>query len=288
MRQARGLLAATVTPMFENEAVDIDSFRAHVRDLLAGGVEGLFVAGTTGEGLLLTAEERETLVRTAAEMASGHVPVIGHCGTLRTAAAADLARRLQRAGADAVAAVTPFFYRVDPDAMMAHFRQIADAAGCPTYLYSIPGATGVELPVEVVQALVPHKDFGGVKYSDCNIGTLRQYIETGADVWIGCDAMITEAVRCGAAGTISGTAACMPALHAELFRCLRDGIDPAAAQAAVSRLDGILAHFPAIAGYKAVLVRRGIIGTAAVRRPLRSLRKDELQQLDAALETVPA
>jgi N-acetylneuraminate lyase len=288
VRKPRGLVAAPVTPMHEDGAVDIESFRAHVRDLLDGGVEGLFIAGTTGEGLLLTAEERETLVRTAVEVAARHVPIIGHSGTFRTDDAAALASRLRRAGADAVAALTPFFYGVDAEAMTAHFRRIADAAECPTYLYSIPAATGVDLPVEVVRALVPHPHFGGVKYSQCNLGTLRRYVETGADVLIGCDALITEAMSQGAVGTISGTAACMPALHARLFGCLRGGTDPAPAQAAVSRFDGILARLPAIAGYKAVLVRRGIIGSAAVRRPLRALRLDELRQLDAALETVYA
>lgn len=270
--------------MHEDGRLDLDSFRAHVRDLLEAGVEGLFVAGTTGEGLLLTAEEREALVRTAAEAATGRVPIVGHCGMLRTDDTAALAGRLRRAGADGVAALTPFFYRVDTDGMVTYFRRIADAAGCPTYLYSIPGATGVDLPVGVVGALLSHPHFGGVKHSECNIDTLKRYVETGADVLTGCDALISEAVARGAAGAVSGTAACLPAPFARLFGCLRDGADPTTAQATVSRLDGVLARLPAVAGYKAVLRHRGVIASAAVRGPLRSLRPEELQQLDTALQ----
>ncbi len=283
MHRLRGLVAATVTPMTEEGALDVGSFRAHVRDLLTAGIEGLFVAGTTGEGVLLDAEERVALIRAAVEVAGGRVPVVGLCSLPGTDDTAALASRLRRAGADGVAALTPFFYRVDVDAMVEHFRRIADAAQCPTYLYSIPGLTGVDLPVEVVSALVAHPHFGGVKYSECNIVTLLRYIETTADVLIGCDALITEAMHHGAVGTISGTAACLPAPFVRLVRRLRDGGDPTPEQTVVSHVGDVLARLPLTACYKAVLVRRGIITSAAVRRPLRPLRSDEAQQIDAFL-----
>ncbi len=283
MRRLRGLVAATVTPMIDHGALDMRSFQAHVQDLLSAGIEGLFVAGTTGEGVLLDAEERVALIRAAVDVAGGRVPIVGLCSLPRTEDTAALASRLSRAGADGVAALTPFYYQVDVEAMVEHFRRIADTAQCPTYLYSIPGLTGVRLPVEVVDALVAHPHFGGVKYSECNVATLRRYIGTGADVLIGCDALITDAMRHGAAGTISGTAACFPAPFVRLFRRLRDGGDPTSAQTVVSHLGDELARLPLTAGYKDVLVRRGVIASAAVRKPLRPLRPDEVQQIDVLL-----
>ncbi|HSB81429.1 MAG TPA: dihydrodipicolinate synthase family protein [Candidatus Methylomirabilis sp.] len=284
MRRLQGLVIATLTPMHEDGSLDQSGFAAHVQDLLENGAEGLFVAGTTGEGLLLDEEERLEVVRAAVRLVAGRVPVVGLCGGLTTAGAVRLAARMRDAGADGVAALTPFFYHVDVEAMAEHFRRVADAAQCPTYLYSIPGLTGVSLPVAVLERLRVHPYFGGLKFSYCDLEQLGKYVRTGAPVFIGCDSLITQALRLGAAGTVSGTAACLPAPFATLFARIRQGGDPSAAQALATRLDAIMAALPPIAGYKAALARRGVIASAAVRRPLRPLGSEEMAHLDAALK----
>jgi 4-hydroxy-tetrahydrodipicolinate synthase len=193
---------------------------------------------------------------------------------------------MREAGADGVAALTPFYYRVDAAAMVAHFRAIADRAECPVYLYSIPGLTGVSLPVQVLEALKGHPRFGGLKFSCCDLGQLKQYLSTGARVLIGCDSQIIEALRAGAAGTVSGTAACLPAPYGEIFKALCAGEDATKAQRLGTRLDAIMAALPPIAGYKAALKRRGVITSDAVRSPLRRLTREEAAGLDAALKEV--
>ncbi|RPJ53028.1 MAG: dihydrodipicolinate synthase family protein, partial [Acidobacteria bacterium] len=254
--------------------------------LLEGGAEGLFAAGTTGEGLLLEEAERVAVVAATVRAARGRVPVVGLCGDLTTAQAIRLAGRMREVGAEGVAALTPFYYRVDAAAMVAHFRAIIDRADCPVYLYSIPGLTGVSLPVEVLAALKAHARFGGLKFSFCDLTQLEQYLATGARVLIGCDSLITEAMRAGAAGTVSGTAAGIPAPYGEIFRALRAGEDVTNAQRLGTRLDAIMAALPPIAGYKAALTRRGVIASDAVRSPLRRLTGEEAAALDAALKEV--
>jgi 4-hydroxy-tetrahydrodipicolinate synthase len=286
MRRLKGLVIATITPMREDGSVDWAGLEAHIKDLIDGGAEGLFAAGTTGEGLLLEEEERVEVVAATVRAAAGRVPVVGLCGGLTTAQAIRLARRMRQAGAEGVAALTPFYYRVDAAAMVAHFRAIADTAGCPLYLYSIPGLTGVALPVEVLAALKDHPRFGGLKFSHCDLEQLRRYLKTGAPVLIGCDSLITEAVRAGAAGTVSGTAAGMPTPYAQIFKALRAGEDAGKAQQLGTRLDAIMAGLPPIAGYKAALKRRGVITSDAVRSPLRRLTREEAARLDAALKEV--
>ncbi len=286
MRLLNGLVIATVTPMLDDGSLDWAGLDAHIRDLLEGGAEGLFAAGTTGEGLLLEEEERVAVVEATVRAAAGHVPVVGLCGDLTTAQAIRLARRMRQAGAEGVAALTPFYYRVDSAAMVAHFRAIADRADCDVYLYSIPGLTGVSLPVEVLVALKDHPRFGGLKFSFCDLTRLTQYIATGARVLIGCDSLITEAVGAGAAGTVSGTAAAMPTPYAEIFKALRAGGNAGKAQRLGTRLDAIMAGLPPIAGYKAALKRRGVITSDAVRSPLRRLTREEAARLDAALKEV--
>jgi 4-hydroxy-tetrahydrodipicolinate synthase len=286
MHLLNGLVIATVTPMRDDGSLDWAGLDAHIKDLLEGGAEGLFAAGTTGEGLLLEEEERVEVVEATVRGAAGRVPVVGLCGDLTTAQAIRLARRMRQAGAEGVAALTPFYYRVDAAAMVAHFRAVADTAGCPLYLYSIPGLTGVSLPEEVLVALKDHPRFGGLKFSFCDLTQLKQYIATGARVLIGCDSLITEAVRVGAVGTVSGTAAAMPIPYAEIFKALRAGENAGKVQRLGTRLDAIMAGLPPIAGYKAALKRRGLITSDAVRSPLRLLTREEAARLDAALKEV--
>lgn len=279
----RGLVVATVTPLREDGSLDLPSLAAHIHDLMQGGAEGLFVAGTTGEGLLLEEEERVAVTGAAVREAAGRIPVVALCGGLSTGRSARLARRMREAGADGLAVLTPFYYRVDAAAMVEHFARVADAGSCPTYLYSIPGLTGVSLPTEVLRQVIGHPHFGGLKFSHCDLPQLRAYVGTGAPVLIGCDSLITEALRCGAAGTVSGTAAAIPAPFGRLFAVIRRGEDPAPAQEVATRLDALMAALPPIAGYKAALARRGIISSAAVRRPLRPLNPEEQARLEAGL-----
>ncbi len=286
MRELKGLVVATVTPMQEDGSVDWAGLDAHVRDLLDGGAEGLFAAGTTGEGLLLEEEERVRVVAATVRAAGGRVPVVGLCGDLTTAQAIRLAGRMEQAGVEGVAALTPFYYRVDAAAMIAHYRAIADRVASPLYLYSIPGLTGVSLPVEVLAELKGHPRFGGLKFSFCDLAQLKRYLATGARVLIGCDSLITEAMRAGAAGTVSGTAAGIPTPYAEIFKALRAGEDTTKAQQLGTRLDAIMAALPPIAGYKALLKRRRIIASDAVRSPLRRLTAAEAAGLDSALKEV--
>jgi dihydrodipicolinate synthase/N-acetylneuraminate lyase len=282
----RGLVVATVTPLHEDGALDLSSLGAHIRDLVQAGAEGLFVAGTTGEGLLLEEGERIAVVEAATREAGGRVPVVALCSGLSTAQSAHLARRMREAGADGLAVLTPFYYRVDGAAMVEHFARVAEAAVAPTYLYSIPGLTGVSLPVDVLRRLIGHPHFGGLKFSCCDLAQLTAYVGTGAPVLIGCDSLITGALRRGAAGTVSGTAAAVPAPFSRLFAAIRRGEDPAAVQEVATRLDALMASLPPIAGYKAALLRRGVIASAAVRRPLRPLTADEQERLDAGLRAL--
>jgi 2-dehydro-3-deoxy-phosphogluconate/2-dehydro-3-deoxy-6-phosphogalactonate aldolase len=278
-----GLVVATLTPLCEDGSLDMPSLVAHIHDLIQAGAEGLFVAGTTGEGLLLEEEERVTVTDAAVRAAAGRLPVVALCGGLSTQRSIRLAGRMRQAGADGLALLTPFYYRVDAAAMVEHFARVADAVRCPTYLYSIPGLTGVSLPVEVLRQVREHPYFGGLKFSQCDLPQLKTYVDAGAPVLIGCDSLITEALRSGAVGTVSGTAAALPAPFARLFAVLRQGGDPGPAQELATHLDALMAALPPIAGYKAALARRGVIASAAVRRPLRPLSAEEQARLERGL-----
>src|SRR5262245_28049002 len=143
----RGILPALLTPMDDDGmAINHAALRQLVEFHIQSGASGFFVCGGTGEGLLLAPEERQAVLETVIEAAGGRARVIAHVGVLDTSTTQRLAAHAAGLGVDAVAAVPPFYFRVDDDALYEHCRLIADAAsGVPLYLYNIPSATGLEI-----------------------------------------------------------------------------------------------------------------------------------------------
>ncbi len=278
MRTLEGVVAATVTPLTPGGSLDLPSFRRHLADLLDAGIDGVFVGGTTGEGMLLNTAERLELVRVALEVAGGRIPVVGHCSCFTTQDTVELGRHMGESGADGVAVLPPLFYRVDEEAMVNHFGRVAAEVSSPVYLYSIPDNVGVDIPPGVVRRM--RESLAGIKYSGCNPKMVREYVECEVPVLIGCDARILSALWLRVAGVISGTAACFPRLFVELFRRVREGTGAEDVQALITRVDAELSALPPVASYKAVLRRRGVIESATVRRPLRELRPDEEMMID--------
>jgi 4-hydroxy-tetrahydrodipicolinate synthase len=232
------LLAAITTPFGADAGLDLDAFAAHVRWLDEQGLDGLLVAGTTGEGVLLEHEEVEALARRAVE-AAGSLRVIVQVGRPSTRATVALARRALDAGAHGVAAYVPWFYPVTPDQVRAHFEALLEAAGgAPAFLYNIPPRTVNDLSPELAGELA-RAGFAGMKDSTGDFARHEQYLAAvrGVDafeVYTGTEPHLADAVRAGATGSINGLSNCAP----ELFTALRDalaageGVEPLQAEIA--------------------------------------------------------
>ena len=134
------------TPFGADARVDLDALRAHVELLVEDGVDALVPAATTGEGPLLEAAEATAVHAATVEAARGRAEVIAHVGRPSTAATLRLAAAAIDAGADAVVAVTPYYYGFDQDELVRHYSALVEAAGdLPAYAYSIPERTGNSL-----------------------------------------------------------------------------------------------------------------------------------------------
>jgi 4-hydroxy-tetrahydrodipicolinate synthase len=216
------VLAAITTPFGGDGAVDLDAFEAHVRWLEEAGLDGLFVAGTTGEGVLLEDDEVEALASRAAA-AAGSLRVIVQVGRPSTRATVALARRALAAGAQGVAAYVPWFYPVTEDGVRTHFLALLEAAdGAPAFLYNIPPRTVNDLSPELAGELA-RAGFAGMKDSTGDFERHRAYLAAapdGFEVYTGTEPLIVESVAAGAEGTINGLANCRP----ELFAALRDAL----------------------------------------------------------------
>lgn len=257
----RGVLAAALTPLRDGGAsLDRDAFSGYTAFLEAAGLDGVFALGSTGEGLLLSTEERMRAAETFRACVAGRLAV--HCGALATGEAVVLAEHAASIGADAVAAVAPPYYGYGDDELLEHFAAIADAcAPLPFYVYEFAERTGYAVSPEVVRRLAARaSNLAGLKVSDTPFDRVRPYLIEGLDVFVGSEPLLPEGLAAGAVGAVSALASVRPDVVVELVR--------APSAAAAERARETRASFsPFISAAKASLAREGLM-RADVRRPL--------------------
>ena len=280
----RGAIAASVTPFANGGAsLDEDAFEPLVAFLAASGLDGILACGTTGEGILLSAEER----RRAAELFLAARPegfaVAVHCGAQTTADTAVLARHAAEAGADAVAVIAPPYFELDERSLVEHFRAAADAcAPLPFYVYEFAARSGYAIPISVIERLRDAApNLAGLKVSDAPFGRAEPYLLEGLDVFIGSEPLVLQGLERGAAGAVSGLAAAFP----ELIAALVHERSPEAHRAVV-QIREILDRIPFHAALKVVLAARGVPVAEDVRAPLRTLTAEERSEALSVLDAV--
>lgn len=261
--------AALTTPFAGNGWVDLDALRLHIALLAEDGVDGIVPAGTTGEGPLLEEAEVASTVATAVQTAEGRMQVIAHVGRASTPATVRLARAAVGTGADALIAITPYYYAYDPDALRAHYAALLEASrGKPVLAYAFPERTGNDLSPELLDALAG-EGLAGLKDSTGSPQRHHEYLEVarrheGFRVFVGSEALALESKRAGSGGAISALANA----RADVLLRVRDD-DSEAAQEAVNRAREELPGIPDIKrAVRARLAERGAEYPAAPRAPL--------------------
>ena len=161
-RRLKGAMTALVTP-FRDGAFDEAAFRAFVTWQIEQGIHGLVPVGTTGETPTVTPAEHDRVVEICIEVAAGRVPVIAGAGSNSTAEAVERARHAEKAGADAVLVVTPYYNKPSQAGLYAHFKAVNDAVGIPIIVYNIPARSIVDMSVETMARLYELKNIAGVK-----------------------------------------------------------------------------------------------------------------------------
>jgi dihydrodipicolinate synthase/N-acetylneuraminate lyase len=198
--------------------VDADAIGPYVDFLAAGGVDGVFVLGSTGEGVLLEPEERSEVVAAFRTATAGRLDLAVHAGALSTQQTVKLAER----AADAV--IAPPYYPFTADGLLEHFA--AAAAACsplPFYAYEFAARSGYAIPVETIERLRERApNLAGMKVSDRPFAAVVPYLLDGLDVFVGYEPMIPEALGAGAVGSVSGLAAVFPEAVVDLVRAPSD------------------------------------------------------------------
>ncbi len=254
MSPAPVVLSAVSTLFDRDGELDLDANRGLYK-LVGGLVDGLFVAGTSGEFAALEDTERLALFELALGEA-GPERVIAHIGAPDARHSARLAQAAVRLGVTRIAAITPFYLAARPDELIAHYRHIREAAPEPElYAYIFPERTGLAVAPELFGDLARDADLAGSKVSGSASAALADYVAAapGTAIYSGNDANPWASMRAGAAGVISGRSSAYP----EVYGALRT--DPAAQD----RLDRIVALGASIGRVKYALSVRGLAGTTA-------------------------
>jgi 4-hydroxy-tetrahydrodipicolinate synthase len=280
----RGVLPALITPFTEDGgAIDTVALAANVDRLVRAGVGGLVPGGSTGEFTTLTNPERRQLTEVTVETAAGRVPVVAGTGALSTRETVELSVHAERAGADAVMVVPPFYDALSWPELRGHYAAVADAIDIPIMYYNLPSASGVSLTAEQLRALPISclKDSGG----DAVAAT--ELIQTdGPTLLNGWDTLTFAALAAGVGAVVWGVASIVPEPCVELHRLLIDDIDLVAARDLWARLWPLCQFLEGQSYPAAVKTACRLVGdtTGPVRAPLLPLDDTATSELAALLE----
>ena len=282
----RGAIAAVVTPLTSGgSGLDGSGFAPLVRFLADGGIDGVLACGTTGEGILLSVEERRTAAEAFLDSRSDGFQVAVHAGAQTTADTVALAAHAKEIGADAVAVIAPPYFPLGEDEIVAHLAAAADACmPLPFYPYEFAGRSGYSIPVRAIERLRElAPNLAGMKVSDTPWGAVQPYGFEGLDLFVGNEPIVLEGLAHGAAGAVSGLATAFPEIVSALVH-----ERSRKASERVTTLRRLLGPIPFHAALKEILVVRGVPIRPDVRAPLRRLTDEERGRALAAAHEVGA
>ena len=288
-----GVVPPTVTAFEDDESVDYERTAAHARFVVDRGAHGVFPLGTNGEFPLLSGTERDRVVEAVVDEVGGEVPVIAGVGapsTYRTVAHADHAEAV---GADGIVVVTPYYYPLDHEGALEHYRRVAEAVSLPVYVYHIPSKTGNELSLETLAALAEIDTVAGVKDSSKDVPWLAQAIDANPDLTFlaGSDSLIFTGLEIGCSGAVSAVANVFPELVVDCYAAY-EASDEERARALQSRIfevrNALKTGGAYMSGVKTALRMRDF-DAGPLRSPLRlkddesaAAMREQLAELDLA------
>lgn len=240
-----GAATAIITP-FKNGSIDYPSFKKIIEQQIAGSIDAIVVAGTTGEAATLTHEEHMECMKFAVDTVAGRVPVIAGTGSNDTAYAIELSQYACEIGADALLLVTPYYNKATPKGLINNFIATAEATNKPIILYNVPSRTGCNIPLSVYKELAKHERIVAVKEASGNISAIAELIaECGdsLDIYSGNDDQIVPIMSLGGKGVISVLSNVLPKETHDMTMFCLDGDFKSAAELQLRYLDLINALF---------------------------------------------
>lgn len=281
-----GIYAALITPMTATGDVNYAVLRQVTRWELTRGVEGLYVCGSSGEGLLLSLDERKAILETVLAEVGGAAPVIAHIGTIRTDDVIALAHHAARVGASAVSMIPPYYYRFGQEEILSYYEDVLRAVDLPVIIYNIPAFTGITFTSSNSGRLLAHPRLAGVKHTSHNMYDLERMRVAYPDkvYFNGYDEVFLSGLAAGATSAIGTTINLFP----DWFREIRDRYLAGAMKTAADvqhRVNATVELFLEVGIFNAVKYVFTLWGMdcGACRRPFLPLTDEQKQRIAAFL-----
>ena len=220
-----GAATAIITP-FDKNGIDYSTFGKLIEEQIAGGIDALVVAGTTGEASTLTHEEHCECIRYAVEKVEGRVPVIAGTGSNDTAYGIELSKYACEVGVDGLLLVTPYYNKATPKGLIQSFLATADATDKPIILYNVPSRTGCNITLPVYRELAKHERIVAVKEASGNLSAIAELFDEcgdSYDIYSGNDDQIVPIMSLGGKGVISVLSNVLPRETHEMTQLCLDG-----------------------------------------------------------------
>lgn len=287
----QGVFVALNAIYDKDDNINIPAIKALVKKYAEIGVNGIYACGSTGEGFLLSTEERKQVAKAVVEAADKKLTTIIHVGAASTKEACELARHAESIGADAVSAVPSVYYRLSEASIETHWNTIIDATDLPFFIYNIPQLTGYDLSYSLLERMIKKEKVIGIKDSAESTYQMERFRRIAGDDFIifnGPDEQFLAGRLMGANAGIGGTYGSIPELYIKLNELINEGNISEAKKLQVKINDCItkLCSFPSLYGAsKAVIKLRYSIDAGIPRLPMLPVSTED-PDLIALVETI--
>ncbi len=287
--QFDGINPAMFTPLTDDgEQISPERLRRLLAFLLQRPITGLFICGSTGEGVLLSPDEREQVAEIVMAEVGGQIPVMVHVGAAATRDSVRLARHAAKLGAAAISSIPPYPFTLTTESVLGHWREIGAATDLPMYIYYFPALGTFTLDQKLIDGLATIPNLVGLKFTSPDFFVMRNLIEGSGGrlrVLSGPDELCLPAQVMGAQGAIGSTYNWMAPLFIRLFDAWRAGDMPTAqaCQAKANSFIRLIFQYERLAAQKAIMEYLNV-GCGPTRRPIRALEPNERTELFASLE----
>lgn len=291
----RGIIPAFYACYDDVGEISPSRTQALARHLLAQGVKGLYVNGSSGECIYLSVQERKTVLEQVMEAVGGKMTIIAHVACNNTRDSQALARHAEQVGVDAIAAIPPIYFRLPEHAIAQYWQDISAAAPTTDFIiYNIPQLAGVSLTLPLLRTMLLNNRVRGVKNSSMPVQDIQMFKDEGGEnlmVFNGPDEQLVAGLMMGADGGIGGTYGAMPRLFVRAMNLTLAGQHEQAKDLQndicriIYAMTGCQGNLYAV--IKELLRRKGV-SCGSVRLPLSPLSKEDLQQVDACQGMIKA
>jgi len=286
-----GIIPPVTTPFRADLSIDRDGLAAMIEHLIASGVDGIIVGGTTGEYYAQTREERISLMKWGREVIRRRVPMIVGVGAIRTEDCCDYAVAAREHGADGILIGSPYYALPTQLELASHALAIDRAAQLPIMLYNYPGRTGTMMDEQVLDRVGRSANFCAIKESSGSANQLHMLARDypGVDLFCGMDDQALEFFAWGAKGWVCGGGNCLPEEHIALYRACAIENDFVKGRRIMSALLPFMRVLEQ-GGKFVQSIKYGceLAGLPAgpVRKPMRGLDVDQKRELEITIRTV--